>query len=232
MRKKFRVIMAGLVLACALTACVNNGGGGSETKGNIESKTEKKSDSGKEKKVEFSVGEADEDVYSNKMLGIKADVSSNSMELANNEELSSFDTGVKDRSDTAEVQDVLDKGGIFVDMYAYSTEHGMDSINIVIENTKKTTKTEDIDSYIDAVIPKLEAEFKKTGFSEVKVEKAKLTFLGEEVTGISTGLADKDIQQYQKQVFVQQGDYVATITSAAENEEQALAGIALFEKIE
>lgn len=221
MRKKSKIIMAGLVLAAALAAC-GNGGGTTTDKQNTQAEAEKN--------VEFSLGEISDKVYTNKMLGVKIDLTSSGMLMANEEEMQLFDEGIKDRSDVSEVKAFVDGGNVFIDMYAYSTT-GTGTINIVLENMKKSG-VDNIDKYIDAAIPQLEEEFKKSGFSDVKVEKSKVKLFGEEVTGINTVLSAENVTQAQKQAFIKCGDYLATITCAGENEMVADEVMNMVEKSE
>ena len=176
--------------------------------------------------VELKIGEIDSDVYTNKMFGLKFDAKSNNMTFVSKKESNKnfYDTG-KEESVISSVNDYLDSGKIFSDMYA-TGEKG--SVSVMI---KKEENIKDTDTYANRAVVGIKEGIQRMGM-EVETQKGSGEFLGETMPYVTVSATENGETMYQKIVFLKVGNYVAEITSYAESEEKASECIDMFTKLE
>ena len=129
---------------------------------------------------EFSIGEINNGIYTNKMFGIRFDEKSLGMKIKSREEENNrFYSTDEKKWDIDEVSQLLENGDKFVDMRADIENKSILSVIIKKEDTLK-----DLDSYINRQMAGLKDKYDMKGiYPEIK--KGEDEFLGETRTYIS-----------------------------------------------
>ncbi|ETO99229.1 putative lipoprotein [Lachnoanaerobaculum sp. MSX33] len=123
---------------------------------------------------EFSIGEINNGIYTNKMFGIRFDEKSLGMKIKSREEENNrFYSTDEKKWDIDEVLELLESGDRFVDMRA-DIENG----GILVVMIKKEDMLKDLDSYINRQVVVLKDKYNMDGiYAEAK--KGEAEFLGE-----------------------------------------------------
>ena len=176
---------------------------------------------------EFSIGEINNGIYTNKMFGIRFDEKSLGMKIKSREEENNrFYSTDEKKWDIDEVSQLLENGDKFVDMRADIENKSILSVIIKKEDTLK-----DLDSYINRQIAGLKDKYDMKGiYPEIK--KGEDEFLGETRTYISLHANIYGQDLYERAVYLKVGNYIAEISAFAGDELSAKQMIDAISKIE
>ncbi len=226
MRKKFKLIMIGILTVSALsfTACGGKGNKADTTaESTVESQaatTEESSEAAAESITE-SVGETSSaaaadikgslngDVYTNDEFDIKFDAKAAGMVMAGAEEFNEMRKMSND--DTLE-------------MYAYNDSY----TRVVMFGVLKDNI--DIKSYIDENVATIKKDNEGVGEENLKIESSTIKFLGEDAPCLNAKLTSGDMTQYHTQVFIKSGDHVAVVVVNDTNEQGITDCLNMFTK--
>ena len=169
--------------------------------------------------VKFSVGEIENNIYTNKMLNLKVDGKANDLRFRNDEEIKKkFGYNDSDRADIESVKEVLNKGDYFVDMHATTPDNKL-AISVFVYKSEY-----DLNTFLEKELNKLKKEF--------DAKKKKIELFGEEVQGIEfkknyyDGTATIDL------AFIKRGEYITVISSGGEYSSAPKDGFKLFEVLD
>ena len=176
---------------------------------------------------EFSIGEINNGIYTNKMFGIRFDEKSLGMKIKSREEANiKYDNTGEKKWDIDEVSQLLDNGDKFMDMRADIENKSILSVIIKKEDTLK-----DLDSYINRQMVGLKDKYDMKGiYPEIK--KGEDEFLGETRTYISVYTNIYGVDMYQRSEYLKVGNYIAEISAYAGDELSAKQMIDAISKIE
>ena len=226
MRKKFKLIMIGILTVSALsfTACGGKGNKADTTaESTVESQaatTEESSEAAAESITE-SVGETSSaaaadikgslngDVYTNDEFDIKFDAKAAGMVMAGAEEFNEMRKMSND--DTLE-------------MYAYNDSY----TRVVMFGVLKDNI--DIKSYIDENVATIKKDNEGVGEENLKIESSTIKFLGEDAPCLNAKLTSGDMTQYHTQVFIKSGNHVAVVVVNDTNEQGITDCLNMFTK--
>ena len=176
---------------------------------------------------EFSIGEINNGIYTNKMFGIRFDEKTLGMKIKSREEANiKYDNTGEKKWDINEVSEILDNGDKFVDMYADIENKSILSVSIKKEDTLK-----DLDSYINRQMAGLKDIYNMKG-EYVEIKKDKDEFLGETRTYISLHANIYGQDLYERAIYLKVGNYFAEISAFAGDELSAKQMIDTISKIE
>ena len=176
---------------------------------------------------EFSIGEINNGIYTNKMFGIRFDEKTLGMKIKSREEANiKYDNTGEKKWDINEVSEILDNGDKFVDMYADIENKSILSVSIKKEDTLK-----DLDSYINRQMAGLKDIYNMKG-EYVEIKKDKDEFLGETRTYISLHANIYGQDLYERAIYLKVGNYFAEISAYAGDELSAKQMIDAISKIE
>lgn len=176
---------------------------------------------------EFSIGEINNGIYTNKMFGIRFDEKTLGMKIKSREEENNrFYSTDEKKWDIDEVSQLLENGDKFVDMRADIENKSILSVLIKKEDTLK-----DLDSYINRQMAGLKDKYDMKGiYSEIK--KGEDEFLGETRPYISVYTNIYGVDMYQRSEYLKVGNYIAEISAYAGDELSAKQMIDAISKIE
>lgn len=176
---------------------------------------------------EFSIGEINNGIYTNKMFGIRFDEKSLGMKIKSREEANiKYDNTGEKKWDIDEVSQLLDNGDKFMDMRADIENKSILSVIIKKEDTLK-----DLDSYINRQMVGLKDKYDMKGiYPEIK--KGEDEFLGETRPYISVYTNIYGVDMYQRSEYLKVGNYIAEINAYAGDELSAKQMIDAISKIE
>jgi len=165
-------------------------------------KTDNKSD------IEFSKGEINNDVYTNKMFDIQFDAK------ANGYVFDEVATSIMDPISEEDMISYIKKGGAAVDMVvAKETDNAQKLVVSISENSGQLDKF-------------LEKQLKK----DSKAERLTVTISGKDIPCLFTEGRDKD-SKYQYTAYIEAGDYIGVVSSNGPDKDSAKAAFGLFTKI-
>ena len=165
-------------------------------------KTDNKSD------IEFSKGEINNDVYTNKMFDIQFDTK------ANGYVFDEVATSIMDPISEEDMISYIKKGGAAVDMVvAKETDNAQKLVVSISENSGQLDKF-------------LEKQLKK----DPKAERLTVTISGKDIPCLFTEGRDKD-SKYQYTAYIEAGDYIGVVSSNGPDKDSAKAAFDLFTKI-
>ena len=165
-------------------------------------KTDNKSD------IEFSKGEINNDVYTNKMFDIQFDAK------ANGYVFDEVATSIMDPISEEDMISYIKKGGAAVDMVvAKETDNAQKLVVSISENSGQLDKF-------------LEKQLKK----DSKAERLTVTISGKDIPCLFTEGRDKD-SKYQYTAYIEAGDYIGVVSSNGPDKDSAKAAFDLFTKI-
>lgn len=227
MKRIFRVLISVLmIVVLAVTACKAKGEGAvKESESQTAQTTQKETESTEAKSIsdeEFSIGEINDSVYTNKIFGIKFDAKANGMILADDKMLSKINQGITDRTDVEAIKEKIKKDNVFLDMFAYNGDY-KETIGVSILDASGLKDEQD---YFNITLSKYENDEK------VKAEKNKGNFLGKEVNCL---LFEEEIEgkkQYQKHVIIKKGNYMANIIAKGGDPETVQSELDMFTAFE
>ena len=176
---------------------------------------------------EFSIGEINNGIYTNKMFGIRFDEKSLGMKIKSREEENNrFYSTDEKKWDIDEVLELLESGDRFVDMRA-DIENG----GILVVMIKKEDMLKDLDSYINRQVVVLKDKYNMDGiYAEAK--KGEAEFLGETGPYIIIHIKKYGQDLYKRVVYLKVGNYIAEINAFAGDELSAKQMIDTISKIE
>ena len=176
---------------------------------------------------EFSIGEINNGIYTNKMFGIRFDEKSLGMKIKSREEENNrFYSTDEKKWDIDEVLELLESGDRFVDMRA-DIENG----GILVVMIKKEDMLKDLDSYINRQVVVFKDRYDMNGtYAEVKKDEAE--FLGETGPYIIIHIKKYGQSLYKRVVYLKVGNYIAEIYAFAGDELSAKQMIDTISKIE
>ena len=176
---------------------------------------------------EFSIGEINNGIYTNKMFGIRFDEKSLGMKIKSREEENNrFYSTDEKKWDIDEVLELLESGDRFVDMRA-DIENG----GILVVMIKKEDMLKDLDSYINRQVVVLKDKYNMDGiYAEAK--KGEAEFLGETGPYIIIHIKKYGQSLYKRVVYLKVGNYIAEIYAFAGDELSAKQMIDAISKIE
>lgn len=162
--------------------------------------------------AEVRLGSTTGGVYQNTFIGIGCKFDS-SWVIYSDEEIREVNELTMD-SLSDEYAEQLANAAVLYDFFA-STENG-DSINI---NLEKVTAIQalaiDTETYVDMSISSLEDALAGTGVANVKAEKVKRTFAGEETFSATISMTIEGVPFYETVVCLKRGNYFVSITVGA-----------------
>ena len=165
-------------------------------------KTDNKSD------IEFSKGEINNDVYTNKMFDIQFDAK------ANGYVFDEVATSIMDPISEEDMISYIKKGGAAVDMVvAKETDNAQKLVVSISENSGQLDKF-------------LEKQLKK----DSKAERLTVTISEKDIPCLFTEGRDKD-SKYQYTAYIEAGDYIGVVSSNGPDKDSAKAAFDLFTKI-
>ena len=176
---------------------------------------------------EFSIGEINNGIYTNKMFGIRFDEKTLGMKIKSREEENNrFYSTDEKKWDIDEVLELLESGDRFVDMRA-DIENG----GILVVMIKQEDLLKDLDSYIIRQVVVFKDRYDLNGtYAEVKKDEAE--FLGETGPYIIIHIKKYGQSLYKRVVYLKVGNYIAEIYAFAGDELSAKQMIDTISKIE
>lgn len=111
---------------------------------------------------------------------------------------------------SSDIQELIDQSETFTEMLAES-EDGAQNINIQYQK-KAIYKSIKMDAMIDMIIPQLKTTFEQAGYTNLVMEKTSVTLSGDVYPGINITGEVYGVPVYQRQIYIQRGEYVAYIT--------------------
>ena len=147
--------------------------------------------------------------YENEFLGIGCELDDNWV-YANEEQLASL-IGITADAVGGDFGEQMLKSDLFYDMYAESGTNAA-TINIVIQKLDLMSSMASEEAVIDASIKTMETQLAAAGFSDLKIGKNTLSFVGEEHLGVTVSAMVQGVQLYEQQVYIKKGGYIASIT--------------------
>jgi hypothetical protein len=134
--------------------------------------------------------------------------------IADDEQLAQLSGLVKESFTDEEIRDQIEKGGSVTDLYALNQADGS-SLNITIQKLSLVSGmlvTED--AYAEANLKQLPDALASASITVDKLEKTKVTFVGEEHVALALEGTIQDVPLYETLVMVKTGSYIACITAA------------------
>ena len=173
----------------------------------------------KEEDEKFGTGTINGQAYEQAFFGFRLDLEDD-WSFSNEEQLAQLQDSVSDLAGD-QVREALDSGTNYIDMYAEDST----SLNNINANITRMSMSEALGMRIDqkhvlkAVVPLLTDQFASMGFADTEGTVSETEFLGQTVPCIELVSYYEDengrIPIYQKQVYVQKGTYLLTLTSAS-----------------
>jgi hypothetical protein len=130
---------------------------------------------------------------------------------------------------SSDIQELIDQSETFTEMFAES-EDGMANINIQYQK-KAIYKSIELDAMIDMIIPEMKNTFEQAGYTNLVMEKTSVTLGGDVYPGINITGEVYGVPVYQRQVYIQRGEYVAYITLTCFVENTLDSIVACFYKL-
>ena len=168
---------------------------------------------GKSNEPDLHRGTVDGDTYTSEFLGLKLTVDEDWV-IADDEQLAELSGVVKESFTDEEIRDQIEKGGSVTDLYALNQADGS-SLNITIQKLSLVSGmlvTED--AYAEANLKQLPDALASASITVDKLEKTKVTFVGEEHVALALEGTIQDVPLYETLVMVKTGSYIACITAA------------------
>ena len=166
--------------------------------------------------VKFSIGEIENNIYTNKMLNLKVDGKANDLRFRNDEEIKKkFGYNDSDRADIESVKEVLNKGDYFVDMHATTPDNKL-AIAVFVYKSDY-----DLNTFLEKELNKLKKDF--------DAKKKTIELFGEEVPGIEFKKVYYDGTATIELAFIKRGKYITVISSGGEYSSAPKDGFKLFE---
>lgn len=178
----------------------------------------------------MTLGSVEGDVYENESLGYGCKLTG--WEYASSEDLAAENEWATDNVDE-ELQELIANSDTFMDMFAeYSDDESYMNVNVNVENMNLVSQALlDEQDYVDAAYPQMEEALVQAGFSNIQVEKITVNIGGDEHPGMMITSEYQGIPVFQKQACVKCGEYMASITASAYNEDVTDNIFALFYKL-
>ena len=176
-----------------------------------------------EEDIQYYRGRRSGEVYVNDVFNIKFDAPANNYKMETRENIAQMrDIFIKQSGMSQEVADE----SIYMDVYATSENGtGVSNVNVVIEKMGTPFETE---TELEAVVAKLQEQYKSAGMVNVSVESAKAMFNGKETIAMSATDTTGDYTVYRKQIYIKSGNFMAIITAGSISEERAQKALDTF----
>ena len=130
---------------------------------------------------------------------------------------------------SSDIQELINQSETFTEMLAES-EDGAQNINIQYQK-KAIYKSIKMDAMIDMIIPEMKNTFEQAGYTNLVMEKTSVTLGGDVYPGINITGEVYGVPVYQRQVYIQRGEYVAYITLTCFVENTLDSIVACFYKL-
>ena len=173
--------------------------------------------------IQYYRGRKENSVYTNEVFNIKFDAPANNYKMESRDNIAQMrDIFIKQSGMSQEVADE----SIYMDIYATSENGtGVSNVNVVIEKMGTPFETE---TELEAVVAKLQEQYKAAGMVNVSVESAKAMFNGKETIAMSATDTTGDYTVYRKQIYIKSGNFMAIITASSISEEKAQKALDTF----
>lgn len=173
--------------------------------------------------IQYYRGRKENSVYTNEVFNIKFDAPANNYKMESRDNIAQMrDIFIKQSGMSQEVADE----SIYMDIYATSENGtGVSNVNVVIEKMGTPFETE---TELEAVVAKLQEQYKAAGMVNVSVESAKAMFNGKETIAMSATDTTGDYTVYRKQIYIKSGNFMAIITASSISEERAQKALDTF----
>lgn len=184
----------------------------------------------------FTLGQIEGGVYTNNYLGIGCTLDENWV-FYSAEELQALPENVREMLKDTEAGELLDGVAQIMDMKAENMTE-MATINVLYSPQSLQTQlayaamTEE--AFLDSVLLSKDvmiSAYTDMGMENVEIEKAVVTFLGEEHFAIKTTAVEQGLNRYMLQVYDMSGAFGATLTVTSYNEDITQELLDLFYKI-
>lgn len=168
--------------------------------------------------AEFSLGSNDGSVYRNEFLGIGFNLPEG-WTFYTDEQIRELNNIATDALE-GDIAEQLENSSVIYDMQA--SDQGGSNVNVNLEKMSLSNSIiHDAESYVSESIGGIEEALKQLGFSEVISEITTTYFAGEERTAIEIVCTGEGIELYEKVVVMEVGRYIACVTAATVNENNA-----------
>ena len=156
--------------------------------------------------------------YTSETFGISATFDDN-WEVYDDSKLATV-SGVTGSTDEDFIK-TLDSKGVIFDLYATNKDaQSGTSINITVENLKKTGNSLlSEENYAKTAVDQIKKQFEAQGGTVDKAEKTKTTFAGKEMHSAEYKVTANGTSVYEIQVFIKKGNYMCSITLASLSED-------------
>ena len=173
--------------------------------------------------IQYYRGRKEDSVYTNEVFNIKFDAPANNYKMESRDNIAQMrDIFIKQSGMSQEAADE----SIYMDVYATSENGtGVSNVNVVIEKMGTPFETE---TELEAVVAKLQEQYKAAGMVNVSVESAKAMFNGKETIAMSATDTTGDYTVYRKQIYIKSGNFMAIITASSISEEKAQKALDTF----
>lgn len=226
--RKNKLFATALLLGSAISCCACGSSKSNDTSSTtppIQTTTAPETTKASEAKP-LSIGKFSNDgIYTNEAFDLQFDPNPLQLIMASDEQLSQMSGISIENSLTLEnAQKVIDEGKFYMDMAAYSSD-GNSTVNVGIQNMEKVYgSTTNIDHAIEESMNSMKKQLESSGMTNVEISKTTATFKGKETPALRISAEANHRKVYETQVFVMDGNYMATITATMvnENHEQTL----------
>lgn len=176
-----------------------------------------------EEDIQYYRGRKENSVYTNEVFNIKFDAPANNYKMESRENIAQMrEIFIKQSGMSQEEADE----SIYMDVYATSENGtGVSNVNVVIEKMGTPFETE---TELEAVVAKLQEQYKAAGMVNVSVESAKAMFNGKETIAMSATDTSGDYTVFRKQIYIKSGNFMAIITASSISEERAQKALDTF----
>lgn len=183
--------------------------------------------------AEEMLGTVDKNHYTNKALGIQADVPEDWQLFGTEEAMrlmyAGFDMLEADKEWFAEQ---LEKNTAVFDFFASAMDNSGDNINIQVQKNQlnalqRAVVTED--KVIEASIEDLEKSLAESGMMEnIVLEKDTIIFAGKEHGCVNVSATIQDVPVYERMVVLLKGNYLGYVTSFSLDEDTVTKNLDMF----
>ncbi len=174
------------------------------------------------------MGTVVDNTYSSQFLGIRLTMNDDWM-IADKTQLAELSGLVMDSFTDEDVKAQIEKGGSVMDLYALNQADGS-SININLQKLSLISGTlVSEDDYAETNLKQLPEVLASSGITVDKLEKTKVTFVGQEHVALALEGTIQEIPLYETIVLVKTGPYIACVTAASYFEDTTGNLLAMFQ---
>lgn len=185
--------------------------------------------SGQSTDKEFSAGVTDGNTYTNEYFGFAATLDEN-WTMLTKDQITQITGQTAEILDDDNLAEMYEDGKVVMEMYGVRSDNS--TVNITVENLGTINGAKyDESGYVDESLKQLPDQLSAGGFTDIKTEKATVTFAGTEHDGITITAIVQSTAVHEVLACVKVGNYVAVITAVTFGDSNPSKILDLFKAI-